>query len=121
MLKVMRQLLVWLMMFGVFAGLSARLAAGSDRHVVITHSHAHEGDHHHHPHELPGEEHHDEDCPDAPHEHHHVFCCSPLVLGLERVDEGCRPGESGHHVALQRSNEAAPDGPYPELDTPPLI
>jgi hypothetical protein len=121
-LRGVRGFLMWLMVLGVFAGLSVR---------VVEFSHSHEHDHHHasehgtpcdghgHDHELPDSDEPSNDCPLGEHRHH--ACCIPLQLAVDTV-AGCRlPVPDSFLVGLQSLNLVPPEGPSFDLDKPPLI
>jgi hypothetical protein len=122
-LVIVRGLLTWLMVLGVFAGLSSRVLA-------IGHSHEHGHDHasEHgspcHGHEEPA---HDEpatdcpsDCPPGEHHHHHA-CCVPLQLAVDPAAGYRLPVPESFLVGLLSLNLVPPDGPVFDLDKPPLI
>lgn len=105
-----------MLLFGVLAGLSARVLATQGHSICQACSHADEhGMHHHHP----GHGH--EDCdPDQPHHHD---CCSPVQpLGVENHSP-CRLGFSPESLLLgvRHEGELPPEEPFLSSEKPPLI
>lgn len=112
----MRTLFTWLAVLGILVGLQGRVIA-ADPCEVLESLHASEcGDHHHPDH---GDSSHDEKCPL---DHHHHGNCShfmPLVTD-GAISRGSHPfGFSLSPVRLE--HESPPEGPFEDLDKPPLI
>jgi hypothetical protein len=112
-----RHFLTWLMVFGILAGLNARvLAANESVHAVHSHEHhdcsghSDDGDSHHH----------DDKCP-LDHHHHCGSCIHSLPLSMENdvVHRLNLPPSS--RSAIRHESELPPDGPSLALDKPPLI
>ena len=114
-----RHLLLTLLTLGILAGLGERMLSQVGWHVneVVMSEDCCGG----HDAPAPDDDHHGPNCPPEPHHHHKGVCCG-TVLVVE--DPECcrlsvRPGTS--RVAWSHPDEAAPDGPFFEMDKPPLI
>ena len=135
----MRTVLLWLMMFGVFAGLSARAVPTLHLHY---HSHAHEeghdagpwhhvdeDDHHHHDgdhsshdgQDCPTEDESDPENPLSQDHHHHHVSVSPAPIAAELVTHWTAPLSECLLLEVHSLSLSAPEGPYLDLDAPPLI
>ena len=129
----MRLLLAWLVMFGVLAGLSTRALSAV---TVLSHSHAHEqgheteawhqvdDDHHGHDHDAPEPVDHDSD-PESPaspdHHHHHHIDGVTVAIAVLPASEWKIVLTASLLFDGQESKLLVPDGPFPDLDSPPLI
>jgi hypothetical protein len=117
----MRGFFIGLMIFGLLAGISARLLAFN------THSHFHAAsmedscchDHDHHGPSPEPHSHDGKDCP--PDHHHHGCCCVAMPLTLENA-HACRLGISGMSVfGMLHEGEVPPEEPLLSSEKPPLI
>lgn len=111
----MRLIAIWMLVFGVLAGLSARVLDSQGHSICLACSHADEHgiDHHH------GHSH--EDC-DPDHPHHHD-CCSPVQpLGVDHHSP-CRLGFSPESslLGVRHEGDLPPDEPFLSSEKPPLI
>jgi hypothetical protein len=127
-LLAVRGLWTWLMVLGVFAGLSLRVASFSHSHEdEHGHGHHHAAEHgspcHGHGDERPDPDHPGGDCPsESPSgEHHHHACCIPLQLAIEGIATCRLPAPASQRLGLQSLRQVPPDGPCFDLDKPPLI
>ncbi|MGL4399675.1 MAG: hypothetical protein ACRCXD_07380 [Luteolibacter sp.] len=105
---------MWMLLFGVFAGLNARVLAPQGDSVCLACHHAEDHGTHHHGHSH-------EDC-DPDHPHHHD-CCSPVQpLGVENHSP-CRLGFSPESFLLgvRQEGELPPEEPFLSSEKPPLI
>lgn len=115
---LMRYLLAWLLMLGVFAGLQGRaFAADPCDMMAAMHDNGH-SDHHHEP-GKPCDPSHDQKCP-LDHHYHGCFCHGmPL---MDARDLSIRLSAPSLSLSLLRhARETAPDGPFLSEDKPPLI
>jgi hypothetical protein len=137
-LVAMRTVLLWLMMFGVCAGLSARALPASH---FQSHSHAHEAGHdvdpwHHidedgHHHDDGSSSHGDHDDPvddegepekSSPQEHHHhPVCGTPAPIASDSGSCLQISFSACLRLDVNLLSLSAPEGPYLDLDAPPLI
>lgn len=108
----------WLVAFGILVGLHGRVFAGDPCEVMLAmHQQEHSG--HDHDPDLPCDPSHDDQCPID--HHHHCACAHAMPLS---VDQGVFAGlgRNGFSMAPIRSeSEVPPDGPFSDLDKPPLI
>ena len=111
----------WLLIVGVFAGVGLRaFSSGLDHDQACktecNASDLHQGE------EPCGDTHdHNDECPPGPHHHHHGMCShmSPMVIDTVASLRVAMP--DGHLLGLQTAYILAPEGPFFELDKPPLI
>lgn len=123
--KRVRNWIKWLLVLGVFAGLSGRLLADFSVHEAVCDEVVECCDGHDAP-EAPvdEEEEHGPDCPPGPHghhQHHHGSCCAGVAMTSEG-DSICRlaaPREM--RAGLAFGLEMAPEEPVFLMDKPPLI
>jgi hypothetical protein len=115
---LMRLLFTWLVAFGVLVGLQERVFA-TDPCGMLLAMHAEEHSGHHHDTESPCDPAHDKNCPV---EHHQHCACVHSMPIAENHSEFARLGCSAFSMAPIRSEaDVPPDGPFTELDKPPLI
>ena len=114
----MRLLYTWLVALGVLAGFCGRVIA-ADPCAVMLAMHAQEHSGHHHDPEKPCDPSHDRKCPV---EHHQQGnCCHAMPLAAV-IHASAQAGGLGFSLAPVRSDAVVlPEGPYSELDKPPLI
>ena len=114
----MRLLFTWLLAFGVLVGLQGRAFAADPCDVLLA-MHAEEHSGHHHDPGTPCDPSHDKHCPV---EHHqHGACLHSMPMAMDN-DSCARLGCSSFSMAPIRSeSELVPDGPFSDLDKPPLI
>jgi len=119
------------MILGVFAGLSLRafslplpaanLPPGSSCQLAGVSGMICCNDDHHHDRDCG-----DHSCDGATHadgsecHHHHHFCCSPGFLTLGELNFCRLPMPSSLPLGVQLSGTRVPDGPFFELEKPPL-
>lgn len=118
---VVRGLLTWLMMLGVFAGLSVRAVDFGHSHE---HHHASEHGASGHGHDDPAEPiDHDGECPKScPHgEHHHHACCLSQPWAVDGGAVCFLSDPDSLRLGLQLLRLVPPEGPVFDLDKPPLI
>jgi hypothetical protein len=146
----MRTALLWLLMLGVFAGLSARAVPAlhlighahehdEAHHVDLEHPTGHDhSDHHHHgsDHHQDHEEHdvpqdpaqESEDDPDdspapdsSPNHFHYHGCVAPSPLAAGTMIAWSSHCADFHRVGYEALELLPPDGPLLESQAPPLI
>lgn len=113
----MRNVLTWLLFFGMIAGLQLRvLGADPCESVAAAHSMMHAG--HHHDPGKPCDPSHEKHCPL---EHENAACSHVMPLAdLTDLEKGA-PMFHVTHSPIAREICRAPDEPVAELDKPPLI
>lgn len=120
----------WLLVLGVFAGLSGRLAMAYVGHepacASAVESCGSHDSHHHHETPVSGEE--DQEsgpsCPPGPHEHrqhNHGACCLNGAINAESHTVCRLPAPLEMRADLAFGLEKAPDEPVFPMDKPPLI
>jgi hypothetical protein len=119
---LIRVISIWLLVFGVCAGLQAR-ALGVDPCEILAALHLHEHGHHDHDDDhlppAPCESSHDEQCPLGHHHHDNCTHCMPLTVDLPNTAKVTAIGFS--LVPILSDAARAPDAPYADLVKPPLI
>lgn len=111
-------LFTWLVAFGILAGLQGRVFAGDPCEVLLD-MHAQEHSGHDHDHDVPCDPSHDDHCPV---DHHHQCACSQTMPMSAYQGMFAGLGSSCFSMAPIRSeSELPPDGPFSDLDKPPLI
>lgn len=114
----MRFFLTWLLAVGVLVGLQGRAFAADPCEVMLA-MHAEEHSDHDHDSEVPCDPSHDDQCPV---EHHQHGACVHSMPIAENNNEFTRMGCSLFSMTPIRSEtELIPDGPFSDLDKPPLI
>jgi hypothetical protein len=120
----MRFLFTWLALFGILVGLQGRVLASDPCKVLASLHEAECGDHghSHHDHDHsddPQDSSHDDQCPQDHHHHGNCGHCMP-VFADELLDHGKSTfGFSLSPVRLE--HDSPPEGPFADLDKPPLI
>jgi len=120
----MASLFTWLALLGIIAGLQGRVLAHDPCEVLESMHHSECGDHGHsdhapHDHGDPSDSSHDSKCPSD--HHHHGICgqCMPLASDGMMAQGNHSFGFSLSPVRLE--HESPPEGPFADLDKPPLI
>ena len=114
----MQLLITWLFALGVCAGLQGRVFAADPCEALLA---MHVQEHSGHPHDQgqPCEPSHDDHCPLEHHQHGNCSHAMPLAAEL---DSPTRVGGFGFSLSPIRSEaQLPPDGPFEDLDKPPLI
>lgn len=115
---LMRLVFTWLVVFGILAGLQGRVLAEDPCETMLAMHEAEHSGHDHDPH-TPCDPSHDEHCPV---EHHQHCACVHSMPIAEAANEFSRLGNSLFSMAPIRSeSDVPPDGPFSDLDKPPLI
>ncbi|MEK7952656.1 hypothetical protein [Luteolibacter soli] len=111
-----RSVFAWLMVFGVIAGLCARVLDLDHVHPkgVQTECCGHD-------HDAGDDDHHSSDCPPGPHSHHTHACCHPAPLaGVELLAQR-QVSLDAQWLGVSWASARPPDEPVFALDKPPLI
>jgi hypothetical protein len=123
-LRGVRTVFTWLMLLGVFAGLSARAMYVPHFHDH-SHSHAHAAEGCHEAGALAAcdEQPQDPENTEGSHEdhHHHHACVLPGAIALADDAEWRLLARHGEWVEFHRLSLSPPEGPWLETDKPPLI
>jgi len=133
----MRTVLAWLMMFGVFAGLTARAVPALQVHGHShDHGHDHEGelwhpvaadDDHHDDHgpcdhdDDPPENSGDDESPGSSTDHHHHAFAVPSAIAVDPAADWRASELDCLLLGFQTLSLFPPEGPYLDSDGPPLI
>jgi hypothetical protein len=114
----MRRLFTWILAFGVIVGFCGRgLAADPCAVILALHAQEHSG--HHHDSEHPCDPSHDQNCPVEHHQQGHCDHSMPLAA---EVHAPVQSGGFGFSLTPVRIEALVlPEGPYAELDKPPMI
>ncbi len=114
----MRFVITWLVLLGVLAGIPGNvLATDPCDGLVAMHMKEHDG--HDHDPAQPCDPSHDQKCPL---EHHqHDACCHPMPLVAEEHAPTNLGGFSFSLMPVRSESQRPTDGPFADLDKPPLI
>jgi hypothetical protein len=114
----MRLLFTCLVLLGLLAGLPGNvLAADPCETLVAMHMEEH-GDHDHGP-AHPCDPSHDQECPSE--HHHHDACCHTMPLAAEEPAQSYMGGYGFTLMPVRSESLRVPDGPFADMDKPPLI
>ena len=116
--RLMRLLFTWLVAFGVLVGLHGRaIAADPCAMLIAMHAEEHAG--HDHDTESPCDPSHDKNCPL---EHHqHCSCVDSMPIADCRSEFSRLECSLFSMAPIRSESELIPEGPYADLDKPPLI
>ena len=114
----MKSLLTWVLLLGLLVGVRGNVGATDPcEGLLAMHAKEHAG--HHHDPGKPCDPSHDQNCPLG--HHQQCACCHAMPMGdLETPDSQLATPNSSL-MAVRRESQQAPEGPYAELDKPPLI
>lgn len=118
----MRWLLSWLLMLGMLAGQTSRLAVMDPEgavQVALMFTHTHDHGHHDHP-EHPCSPEHDQNCP-LEHHHHCAGCIHTMPMASDDRATAGFACLNATRVPYLRESVRLPDPPFDRLDKPPLI
>jgi hypothetical protein len=119
----MRTLFTWLALLGIMVGLQGRVLAADPCEVLASLHEAECGEHghSHHDHDHSGDPQdssHDDQCPQ---DHHHGNCGHFMPLASDGL---LAPGKTFFGFSLtpvRMEHDSPPEGPFADLDKPPLI
>lgn len=114
----MKWIFTWLVLLGLFAGLPGNVLAADPCDVLVT-MHAMEHAGHHHDPSKPCDPSHDQKCPLE--HHHHDACCHSMPLAVEDNHQSRLGGLGFSLMPVRSESQRLPDGPFADLDKPPLI
>lgn len=118
----MRMFLTWLMVFGMLAGLNARVLAADAGHLTVCPDSSESCCHDDPGSDAPAAPLHDGET-HCPQDHHHHLCCYLHALPLAAEDEpGCRLADpTSSLTGVRHESTLMPDGPFLSSEKPPLI